>query len=206
MTQDTNTAHITLASDLNSQFADLQAAEKGVVDKRFAFGEALIRAKAEVGHGNWLPFVVQHLNINSRQASKYMYIAEHRTKIEHLMANRHAHADLQEQSIEDMIHLVHCRPVADDKLERTLARTGKLPLRAEDKELIEISGEAEKLIGKAHSVLSIARPRRDLDAGVRHIAEQLENCSRHLHLLALSVLDHETYSREVSKLADVDIA
>ena len=45
-------------------------------------GRLLIEAKAIVPHGEWEPWLEAHTEVGSRQAQKYMRLAEHWTEIE----------------------------------------------------------------------------------------------------------------------------
>ena len=64
-----------LAAVANRAHAAGEAAvRKGLEEFRVA-GEALIRAKAQLGHGRWLPWVKQHLAFTERTARRYMAVA-----------------------------------------------------------------------------------------------------------------------------------
>src|SRR5262245_22663359 len=50
-------------------------------------GDALIAAKAAVGHGRWLPWLKKECDLSSRQAERYMTLARGRKTLEASEAN-----------------------------------------------------------------------------------------------------------------------
>lgn len=53
----------------------------------FQAGKFLVQAKAKVEHGNWLPYLKKH-NIAERTAQEYMALAEGKTTIEEVRAEK----------------------------------------------------------------------------------------------------------------------
>jgi Protein of unknown function (DUF3102) len=56
---------------------DTQGAARAAIEHAVACGRLLAKAKADVGHGEWLPWIEAHLSLKPRQVQRYMRIAEH---------------------------------------------------------------------------------------------------------------------------------
>src|SRR6266849_265246 len=67
------------------------AAVKKSAEHAMAAGDALIEAKAQLKHGEWLPWLKGHCEISERTAQVYMRLARNRSEIE---ANPQRVADL----------------------------------------------------------------------------------------------------------------
>src|SRR5262245_51217023 len=59
---------------------------KNIVRKAIDAGEALIEAKRQVGHGNFLRWVKDNCQLSERTAEDYMACARHRQKLEAIIA------------------------------------------------------------------------------------------------------------------------
>jgi hypothetical protein len=65
-----------LAHQINAEHAaGEQAAREGLEHFRAA-GEALVKAKAQCGHGKWLPWLKKNIKCGDRQARRYMALAK----------------------------------------------------------------------------------------------------------------------------------
>ena len=53
------------------------------MEHAIACGTLLLEAKAQVGHGGWLPWIEANLTFGDRQARKYMRAANHVDQIRH---------------------------------------------------------------------------------------------------------------------------
>jgi len=75
-----------LAARVKSLHADVVAAGKNVVRKAIEAGVALIDAKRQVGHGNWLRWLRDNCELSERTAEVYMECARNRQKLEAIIA------------------------------------------------------------------------------------------------------------------------
>jgi site-specific DNA-methyltransferase (adenine-specific) len=65
-----------LAAVANEQHEAGEGATRRGLEHFRAAGEALLRAKGQLGHGNWLAWVEKHLRFTERQARRYMTLAK----------------------------------------------------------------------------------------------------------------------------------
>jgi len=82
---------IALAATVRTAHAGAMRATTNLIEHMLAAGDALIAAKAAVGHGNWLSWLREECDLSERQAQKYMTIARGRAVLE---ANPTRGADL----------------------------------------------------------------------------------------------------------------
>jgi hypothetical protein len=82
---------IALAATVRTAHAGAMLATTNLIEHMLAAGDALIAAKAAVGHGNWLSWLREECDLSERQALKYMTIARGRAVLE---ANPTRGADL----------------------------------------------------------------------------------------------------------------
>src|SRR5262249_39349158 len=75
-----------LAARIKSLHAQVLDAGKNVVRKAIEAGVALIDAKRQVGHGNWLRWVRDNCELSERTAEVYMECARNRQKLEAIIA------------------------------------------------------------------------------------------------------------------------
>jgi hypothetical protein len=71
-----------LATRIKSLHAQVLDAGKNVVRKAIEAGVALIDAKRQVGHGNWLRWLRDNCELSERTAEVYMECARNRQKLE----------------------------------------------------------------------------------------------------------------------------
>lgn len=64
-----------LAAAINAAHEAGEGATRQGLEHFRAAGEALIRAKAECGHGNWLPWLEASVSFSNQRASEYMRLA-----------------------------------------------------------------------------------------------------------------------------------
>ena len=75
-----------LATRIKSLHAQVLDAGKNVVRKAIEAGVALIEAKRQVGHGNWLKWLKENCELSERTAEVYMECARNRQKLEAIIA------------------------------------------------------------------------------------------------------------------------
>ncbi len=83
------------------------ALRRGVQDAMMA-GDLLIEAKAQLNHGQWLPWLRDHCAISERTARLYMRLARHREKIEN--------GNVADLSVRGALEIIAVSKVSNDKL------------------------------------------------------------------------------------------
>jgi hypothetical protein len=80
-----------LAKTIKSEHSAIvaQMTGKGLVEKAIKLGEALIQAKEQVGHGEFIKWVADNCNVKKRTAQRYMRLVEHRAKIDKHCKDKH---------------------------------------------------------------------------------------------------------------------
>jgi hypothetical protein len=76
-----------LAARIRVEHSACTAAMKRGLQHAIAAGEMLIEAKAQLKHGEWLPWLRDHCQIPERTASLHMRLAENRAQIEAEIGN-----------------------------------------------------------------------------------------------------------------------
>jgi hypothetical protein len=66
-----------LAQAIEREHQAAHQAARTALEHAVACGVLLIQAKAEVGHGGWLPWIEANLSFGARQSQKYARLAEH---------------------------------------------------------------------------------------------------------------------------------
>lgn len=84
---------ISLADQINSEHQKGEQAARSAIGHAIRAGELLIQAKAQVKHGEWRPWIEQHLAITHRQVQKYMRVADHREQLANASENSHLSVD-----------------------------------------------------------------------------------------------------------------
>jgi ABC-type sulfate/molybdate transport systems ATPase subunit len=74
-----------LAAEINTEHGKFRSAFKATYQHALKVGFLLSEAKAEVGHGNWLPWVAENCAFSMRTAQTYMRIAKNRDRVEELL-------------------------------------------------------------------------------------------------------------------------
>src|SRR6516165_5266272 len=74
-----------LAERINTYHKQVEDAGRNIIANAIRAGLALIDAKKEVGHGNFLPWLKQNCKVSERRAQDYMKLATNRLKIEAAM-------------------------------------------------------------------------------------------------------------------------
>lgn len=69
---------VTLAGRANQAHRDCELSYGSALAFAFDAGTALLQAKANVGHGEWLPWLAENIEFDERVAQRYMRLAEHR--------------------------------------------------------------------------------------------------------------------------------
>jgi len=89
-----------LATEINEAHQRVEEAARASAEHARTAGELLLQAKAQVGHGNWLPWVRANCRFSERTAREYMRVAREWPVIE---GNRQRAADL---SVREAIRLI----------------------------------------------------------------------------------------------------
>jgi hypothetical protein len=82
-----------LATRIKKLHSAVVDAGRSVVQSGIAAGDALIQAKRQLPHGQWLPWLKDNCGVSERRAQDYMKLAANRHKIEAAMKSA-AGADL----------------------------------------------------------------------------------------------------------------
>jgi len=75
-----------LATRIKSLHAQVVEAGRNVIRKAIEAGNALIDAKRQVGHGNWLKWLKENCELSDRTAEVYMTCARNRQRVEAIIA------------------------------------------------------------------------------------------------------------------------
>ena len=70
-----------LAARIRAEHAGALSAAKRSVEHAIAAGELLIEAKAQLKHGQWLPWLRDHCDMSERTARAYMRVARNKDKL-----------------------------------------------------------------------------------------------------------------------------
>jgi hypothetical protein len=71
-----------LAARIKVEHESAGAAVRKGAEHAMAAGDMLIEAKAQIGHGLWLPWLRDHCELSVRVAQQYMRVAKGRAQIE----------------------------------------------------------------------------------------------------------------------------
>lgn len=85
-----------LAARIRAEHAATSVALKSSITHGITAGEMLIEAKAQLPHGQWLPWLRDHCEISERTAQLYMRLAKNRDAIEDQIRNGVADLSLNE--------------------------------------------------------------------------------------------------------------
>ena len=80
---------ISLADQINNEHRMGELAARDAIEHAIKAGELLIQAKAQVKHGEWLPWVRKTLTVTPRQAQKYIRVANHKEKLANTSESSH---------------------------------------------------------------------------------------------------------------------
>lgn len=75
-----------LALEANQQHALCKASAYAMVEHALAAGQALVTAKLQVPHGDWLPWLTKNFDASERTARNYMSVASNRQRVADLDA------------------------------------------------------------------------------------------------------------------------
>jgi hypothetical protein len=70
-----------LAASIKSEHAQLMENARNIVGRAIRIGEDLLKAKAQVGHGNFLKWVKDNCGLSDKTAERYMKFAENKDKL-----------------------------------------------------------------------------------------------------------------------------
>lgn len=73
-----------LAARIRNAHRDVGNSLTYSVERAFDAGNLLIEAKSQLKHGEWLPWLRDHVEISERTARRYMRVASHREQIGHV--------------------------------------------------------------------------------------------------------------------------
>jgi Protein of unknown function (DUF3102) len=84
LTQDITTSNslADLAARIRAEHEAVGTAMKRGLKHAIAAGELLIEAKAQLAHGQWLPYLREHCHVPERTAQRYMLLARHASELE----------------------------------------------------------------------------------------------------------------------------
>jgi hypothetical protein len=85
-----------LAARIRAEHTAVATALKDSVKHAIVAGELLIEAKAQVSHGQWLPWLRDHCTISERTAQLYIRVAKNRVEVEAKIRNDVADLTLSE--------------------------------------------------------------------------------------------------------------
>jgi hypothetical protein len=68
-------------------------AARSAIEHAITCGQLLLEAKAQVAHGEWLPWIEANLSFGVRQVQKYVRIAKHADKLSNATSNSHLSID-----------------------------------------------------------------------------------------------------------------
>lgn len=71
----------TLAREINKESAAVEQSLKAGLDHARRAGDLLMRAKAQLAHGEWLPWLAANCTLSARTAQAYMRIARNWTEL-----------------------------------------------------------------------------------------------------------------------------
>ena len=69
---------VSIADRANQAHRDCELAYGSALAYAFDAGAALLEAKSQLHHGQWLPWLEEHIEFEERVAQRYMRLAEHR--------------------------------------------------------------------------------------------------------------------------------
>ena len=78
-----------LAQAINAEHRQAHAEAQSALEKARRCGELLLQAKSAVPHGQWLPWIEEHLEFGTRQAQKYLRLAEGWDRLPNTNSNSH---------------------------------------------------------------------------------------------------------------------
>jgi hypothetical protein len=81
-----------LAERIKTEHSAIKSATKQLLVRALAVGDALLKAKAKVDHGQWLPWLTKNCQLSDRTAQVYMKLANGRQAIERHLENKSAEA------------------------------------------------------------------------------------------------------------------
>jgi len=79
----------TAAQLINAEHDAAHGDARAALERARKCGELLAQAKAEIAHGDWLPWIEESLNFGARQAQKYIKIAESWDRLQNANPNSH---------------------------------------------------------------------------------------------------------------------
>jgi hypothetical protein len=151
---DRSTSLADLAGRIEVEHTAVTAALKDSVTHAIVAGELLIEAKAQLAHGQWLPWLRDHCTMSERTAQLYMRCAKNRGAIEDRIRNGVADLGLNEAATSTGTRLPakQRRDIADADAGNNWGKLPRLPDGRVDRRLdrfmraigcIEVFGEAE---------------------------------------------------------------
>jgi hypothetical protein len=94
-----------LVTRIKTELSAMNSAKKEVVSRAIAAGESLVKAKAKLEHGQWLPWLKENFDLSERTAQNYMTLAEGKSKLEEVLKSKSATiADLK--SINEALRVI----------------------------------------------------------------------------------------------------
>jgi hypothetical protein len=110
----------TLVEIIRASHQAVRNAAHNILREAITAGEALLKLKESVGHGEWGHYLRRHCELSERTAQVYMRLAEHRAKLE---ANPQRAADL---SLRGALKLIGKEPDKGGKSAKSAKATASL--------------------------------------------------------------------------------
>ena len=114
----------TVAAEINREHEAFREAARSAVEHARRAGERLLEAKAQIGHGKWLPWVREHLSFSEHTAQTYMRVARRLEALPDGEAQRVAGLPLREALAE----LAESHAAPERPEERRMTDLGLLPI------------------------------------------------------------------------------
>ena len=90
----TPSRQVHLAAQIEREHQAAIGAARSAIEHAIRCGNLLLEAKAQVGHGGWLPWIEANVSFGARQAQKYMHLANHADALPN--ANSGSHLSINE--------------------------------------------------------------------------------------------------------------
>lgn len=82
-----------LAERINAAHAAAHSAARSAIEHASGCGRLLLEAKAQLAHGEWLPWIEANLSFGSRQAQKYIRLHRYAAELPNATSDAHSTID-----------------------------------------------------------------------------------------------------------------
>ena len=177
-----------LAARIRAEHEATADALKSSVEHAMAAGDLLIEAKAQVKHGQWLPWLTEHCAMSDRTARLYMQLARHRPEIEES-------ATVADLNLRGALALITVPKVSKDKL--VIGWLNEVGDLASDELDLAAFNASE-----ATRNLRLAAYRKTM-AALERIIDLIE-ASPAVHAVADDAVSHQLQDEFMSAVADIN--